>query len=64
MSWPGHDADVRDPEVLEQLARLGEVHDRAPEPLAEIADGRADGRDPPDELVVGRLARLPRAATA
>ncbi len=55
----GHEPDVGDPEVLEQLARLDEVDDRCAKPLAQLADGRADDRDPADELVVGGLARLP-----
>ena len=56
--------DVGDPEILEQPARLGEVHDRRAQALAELADGRADRRDPADELVVGAscsTARCPRA---
>ena len=56
----GHDADVGDAEILEQLARLGEVDDRRAEPLAQLEHGRADDRDPLDELVVRALALLPR----
>ena len=58
---PRDEPDVGDPEVLEQPARLGEVHDRRAQALAELADRRADGRDPADQLVVLRLARLPGA---
>ena len=56
-----HDPDVRDAEILEQLARLGEVDDRTAEPAAPLEDGWPDERDPLDEVVVGRLALLPGA---
>jgi hypothetical protein len=57
-----HESDVRDPEVLEQPARLGEVHDRVAESLAELAERRADDGDAADHRVVLALARLPGAA--
>ena len=56
--------DVGDPEVLEQLARLGEVDDRPREPLAQLEDGRADDRDPLDGPVVGALALAATCPTA
>ena len=55
-----HEADVGDPEILEQPARLGEVHDRVAEPLPQLADRRSDHRDLADERVVLALAGLPR----
>jgi hypothetical protein len=42
----GDDPDVRDPEVLEELAGLGEVDDRLAEPLAQLERRRTDDRDP------------------
>jgi hypothetical protein len=56
-----HEPDVRDPEVLEQPAGLAKFTTDARQALAELADRRADRRDPADELVVLGLARLPRA---
>src|SRR3954454_20094919 len=55
----GHEPDVRDAEVLEEPARLGEVDDRCAQPFAELANGRPDARDAGDQLVVLGLARLP-----
>ena len=55
----GHDADVGDPEVLEQLARLGEVDDRLAEPARQLEGRPADDGHPADRPVVGRPARLP-----
>ena len=57
----GHDTDVGDPEILEQLARLGELDDRLAQPLRELEDRRTDHRDPLDRPVVGALALAPRA---
>ena len=57
---PRHDADVGDPEVLEQLAGLGEVDDRLAQPPAELEHGAADERDALDGPVVGALALPPR----
>src|SRR5206468_7834867 len=48
----GNQADVGDPEVLEQATGLDEVDDRRPQPLAELADGRTDAGNPADQLVV------------
>ncbi len=56
-----HRADVGDPEVLEQLAGLGEPHDRRAEPATQLEDVHADHRDPLDGPVVGALAVAPRA---
>ena len=58
---PGDEADVGDPEILEQPPRLREVHDGCPESLAELADRRSDPRQSADELVIGVPARLPRS---
>ena len=55
-----HDADVGDPEILEQLAGLGEVDDRLAEPPAELEHGGSDDRDALDGPVVGALALAPR----
>ena len=55
----GHDADVGDPEILEQLPGLGEVDDRLAQPPAELEHGPADERDPFDRRVVRALALLP-----
>ena len=49
------------PEVLEQLAGLGEVDDRLAEAPAELERRRADHGHPLDEVVVGALALLPRS---
>ena len=57
---PGDDPDVGDPEVLEQLTRLGEADDRLAQPTAQLEDGAADDRDPLDVPVVGALALAPR----
>ena len=56
------DADVGDPEILEELARAGEVHHRAPQPLAPHHRGRPDHGDRAPEPIPGRLARLPGPA--
>ena len=55
----GHHADVGDPEILEQLARLGEADDRLAQPAAQLEDGPADDRDPLDGPVVRALALAP-----
>ena len=55
----GHYADVGDPEVLEQLAGLGEVHHRLAQPLRQLEGRRADERQPLDHPVVGGPALLP-----
>ncbi len=55
----GNHADVGDPEVFEQLARLGESNHRRPEPLAQLEDGLTDDRDPLDRPVIGTLAVVP-----
>ena len=57
---PRHDADVGDPEILEQLAGLGEVDDRLAEPPAQLEHGGSDDRDALDGPVVGALALAPR----
>ncbi len=57
---PGHDADVGDPEILEQLAGLGEADDRLAQPAAQLQHARADDRDPLDGPVVGALSLAPR----
>ena len=57
----GHDADVGDPEVLEQLPRLRELDDRVAQALRQLEDRRPDDRDPLDRPVVGALALAPRA---
>ena len=57
---PRHDADVGDPEILEQLAGLREVDDRLAEPSAELEHGGSDERDALDGPVVGTLALAPR----
>ena len=57
---PGHHADVGDPEVLEQLARLGERDHRLAEAARQLEDARADDRDVLGHAVVGGLALLPR----
>ena len=57
----GHDADVGDAQVLEELARLCELDDRLAQPLRELEDRRPDDRDPLDRPVVGALALAPRA---
>ena len=54
-----HDPDVGDPEILEQLAGLGEVHDRLPQPPAQLEDRPANERDALDGPIVGALAVLP-----
>ena len=61
----GHDADVGDAEVLEQLARAGRSR-RPTGGAGGSARGRVrpDDRDALDDPVVGALALLPRAATA
>jgi hypothetical protein len=56
----GHDADVRDPQVLEQLARLGEAHHGLAEALRQLEGERPDDRDLLGHPVVGALALLPR----
>src|SRR4051812_2859699 len=55
-----NDADVRDPEVLEELARAREVDHGPAKPLAPHHDPRPDAGDCPDGAVVDRPARLPR----
>ena len=56
---PGNDPDVGDPEILEQLAGLGEADDRLAEPAAELQHAPADDRDPLDVPVVRALALAP-----
>ena len=60
----GNHADVGDPEILEQLARLGEADDRLAQPAAQLEHRSADDRDPLDGPVVGALALPPGRATA
>ena len=55
----GDDPDVGDPEVLEQLAGLGEVDDRLAQTTRQLEGGPTDDRQPADRLVVGRPALLP-----
>ncbi len=55
----GNDSDVRDAEILEELARLGEADDRLADALAELQGGRPDHRHPLDELVEAPLRLLP-----
>ena len=55
----GHDPDVGEPQVLEQLARLGEVHHRLAQPPAPFERRRPDDRDPLDGAVVRALALPP-----
>ena len=57
---PGHDPDVGDPEILEELAGLGEADDRLAQPAAQLQHAAADDRDPLDVPVVGALALAPR----
>ena len=40
-----HHPDVGDPEILEQLAGLGDTDDRLPKPPAELEHRAADDRD-------------------
>ena len=47
------------PEVLEQLPRLREVHDRLAESPRQLEGRLADDRHASDQVVVGRLARSP-----
>ena len=54
------DADVGDPEVLEELAGLGEAHDRRPQAARPVEQLRPDHRDALDRPVVGALALAPR----
>jgi len=56
---PRHDADVGQPEILEQLAGLGEVHDGLAEPATPFEGGLADDRDALDRAIVGALALAP-----
>ena len=58
-----HDADVGDPEILEQLARLGEVDDRLAEPPAELEHGRPDDGDALDGPVYAPLLSRQSATT-
>ena len=58
---PGDDADVGEPEILEQLTRLGEPDDGGAQPLRQLQEVRAEHRDALDRLVVGALALPPRA---
>ena len=58
---PRHDPDVGDPEVLEQLARLGEAHDRRAQPARPLEQARPDHGDLLDRPVIGALAVAPRA---
>ena len=55
----GHDADVGDPEVLEELARLGEADDRLADPARQLEGRGADDRDALDGPVVGGPRLLP-----
>ena len=56
---PGDDADVGDPEVLEELSRLGEADDGRPQPPAPLEQGGPDHRNPLDRPVIRALALLP-----
>ena len=55
-----HHADVCDPEILEQLARLGEADHRLAEAPAQLQNGPAYDRDPLHGAVVRTLALAPR----
>ncbi len=55
----GHDADVGDAEVLEQLTGLREVHDRLAESPRQLEGRLTDDRHASDQVVIGRLARSP-----
>ena len=55
----GHDADVRDPKVLEELARLGEADDRLAHPPRELERGGPHHRDPLHRPVVDGPRLLP-----
>ena len=57
----GHDADVGQAEILEQLARLRQPDDRGAQPLGPLEERATDHRHPFDRAVVGALALLPRA---
>ena len=55
-----HNADVGDPEILEELARLGEVDHGLAQTPAELQDRGPHDRDSLDNPVVGALALAPR----
>ena len=57
----GNNAQVGDPQVLEQLAGLGEVDDHAPDSTRQAQGGPAHDRQRLDDAVVGGLALLPCA---
>ncbi len=56
-----HDPDVGQAQVLEQLARLGEAHDRRAQPARQLEQVGPDQGDALDRAVVGALAPMPRA---
>ena len=56
-----HRADVRDPEVLEELPGLRELDDRVPEATRPLEQRRPDHRHPGDEIVVGAARAAPAA---
>ena len=55
----GNHADVGDPEILEELAGLGEADHRLAHAAAELQGRRTDHRDPLHQLVVAALRLLP-----
>jgi hypothetical protein len=58
---PRHDADVRDPKVLEQLAGLGEAHDRCTQSTRQLEQVRPEERHPLDQSVIRAPALAPGA---
>ncbi len=58
---PRHDADIGQPEVLEQLAGLGEAHDRRPQSLRQLEDVRTEDGHAFHGSVVRTLALAPGA---
>ena len=58
---PGHDPDVGQAEVLEQLSRLGQLDDGGAQPPRPLEQRATDHRHLLDRAVVGALALLPGA---
>ncbi len=55
-----HDADVRDAEILEQLARLGEADDRGAQPPRQLEQMRAKHGNTEHRAVIRAAALAPR----